>query len=396
MKPVKIALAGVGGYANYVLGLLLNYIPPEQYEIVGIADPFVEKAPRIQYFREQNIPLYDTVEALFSEQTVDALYIASPISFHKHQCQVALKQGCVILCEKPLTATYEDTIGLQQQAAAAKIPLGVGFQWSYAPSILAAKRDILAGKYGRPLTLRAYISWQRFDDYYENSSWKGKIRDNAGQPIYDSVLTNATAHYAHNIFFIMGQRLEASEMPIMVKGSVYRAKSIETFDSCFLKGQFSGGAQFLFLATHSGDVNTNPIVEYQFEKGTIRINTNTTSPTVEGTLEGAAVHYGGISTPESDSWKLKALLDAAREGTPFTCPIEAVLPHQTVCRAVFSQLSVQEFPKELLYRTDSPGGQFVRGLCDDLCHCFETLQTPEEAGCSWAVPDKTLTLSEKE
>lgn len=392
MKPIKIAFAGAGGYADYCLGLLLDFVPQEEYELVGIADPFAKNAPRAAFFEQNGIPLFDSVEELLETQSVDALYVASPINFHKQQCEAAMRHGCAVLCEKPLTATYADTQALRAQAQQSRQPFGVGFQWSFAQSMLQAKQDILQKRYGKPLSLKVYISWQRFDDYYQNSTWKGRITDRHGNRINDSVVTNATAHYLHNMFFLMGNALDESEMPVAVKGSVYRAKPIESFDTCFLKGSFQNGATFLFLSTHSGNQNTNPIVEYTFEKGSIRIDTNTDSPVVRGLVDGEEISYGTISTRESDSDKVKAFLKSIREGTALTCPIDAVLPHQAVCNAIFEQLPILEFPPSLVYREEERKGWLVNDLCKDLERCFETLQTPEEAGCHWAKPDQALTL----
>lgn len=390
--PIKIAFAGAGGYADYCLGLLLDFVPQEDYELVGIADPYARKAPRANFFQEQGIPLYDTVEELFDAQKVDALYVASPITFHKDQCEAALDHGCAILCEKPLTACYRDTLSLREKWLQSRVPFGVGFQWSYAPAILQAKKDILAGRYGRAVALKAYISWQRFDSYYTDSSWKGRITDVGGNLVNDSVVTNATAHYLHNLFFMMGETLDQSAMPLQVKGSVYRAKPIESFDTCFLKGTLPGGAEFLFLSTHSGDRNTDPVVEYHFEKGVIRIDANDRIPQVRGCIDGEEIQYGSVSNPENDSEKVKAFIAAVKDGAALTCPIDAVLPHQTVCDAVFRQLAVQSFPQELLVRTADPAGWFVKDLCRDLERCFETLQTPFEAGCGWAQRDGLLNL----
>ncbi len=397
MEPIKIAFAGAGGYADYCLDLLLTYIPPQEYELVGIADPFACRAPRYEFFKSKNIALYDTVEELFADRKVDALYIASPIPFHKRQCEAALAHGCAVLCEKPLTARYRDTMDLRNRAARSKQPFGVGFQWSFAPSVLRAKQDILSGVYGKAVALKALISWQRFDDYYNDSRWKGRITDADGNPVYDSVATNATAHYLHNIFFMMGSGLSQSELPAQAWGSVYRAKPIESFDTCFLKGKFSDGADFLFLSTHSGDETIQPIVEYTFEKGVIRIDTNTAAkdenPSVRGYIDGKEIVYGEVSTPAIDSHKVKAFLASVRDGTPLPCPIDAVLPQQAVCAAMFDQLAIHQFPNDRVYRTANPGGYFVNGLCGDLTACFERVLTPWEAGCIWAKEDCALELS---
>lgn len=397
MNPITIAFCGVGGYGDYCLGLLLDHIPRERYRLVGIADPYADKAPRAAWLREQGIPFYPTVGELYAAQKVDALYIASPIPCHREQCEAALAHGSAVLCEKPLVPLLQDALALREAEKKTGQHIGVGFQWSFAEGFLQAKRDILDGRWGKPVSLRSFISWQRFDDYYGNytTGWKGRVRGDDGAWILDSVVTNATAHHLHNIFFLLGEDMASAAMPEQVQASLYRAHPIESFDTCVMRGHFEGGADFLYLSTHSGDRNVNPMLEYVFENGRLLLDCNAASPRLTGRMNsGEVVDYGDVTGDLSCSAKVAALLDAAG-GKPqvLTCTVETILPHLTVCNALFDQLDIHSFPAGQVVRTPKPAGYTVTGLTDQLHTCFGENRTPREAGLSWAVEELPLRLA---
>ena len=68
----------------------------------------------------------------------------------------------------------------------------IGFQWSFADPILDLKRDLLCGVYGRALSGKAIVLWNRDVNYYNRGTgWAGKIKSEDGVYIYDSVASNA-------------------------------------------------------------------------------------------------------------------------------------------------------------------------------------------------------------
>ena len=195
---------------------------------------------------------------------IPLVLIASPIHMHREQCILAMQHGAHVLCEKPLAPIVQDALAIRDAAAKYNKKLGVGFQMSFCDPIQNLKKDIRAGLLGAPRSLRSYVSWQRFDSYY-NSPWKGRVRDAQGHWILDSILTNATAHYLHNTFFVLGSEQDSAAMPQSLRVELYNGKGIETFDTAFVQGEFAGGSDFFIAVTHSGDRNIDPVLRYEFE-----------------------------------------------------------------------------------------------------------------------------------
>lgn len=209
--PIGLLLVGLGGYGGYCYQLLKNYVPDSRYTLCGIVDPVAEKAPLYQEIKEKGIPVFPDTEAFFRQGRADLVLIASPIPYHCQQTVSCLEHGAHVLCEKPIAATVQDCERMRQAARQTGKLLAVGFQWSFSNAVLQAKKEIMEGLYGKPLRLKAYISWKRYDEYYQNG-WKGCVADAQGRWILDTVASNATAHYLHNLYFMLGDRLDSSAM----------------------------------------------------------------------------------------------------------------------------------------------------------------------------------------
>ncbi|MFQ9800769.1 MAG: hypothetical protein ACLR23_19620 [Clostridia bacterium] len=262
--------------------------------------------------------------------------------------------------------------------------IGVGFQWSFSNVMLALKRDILAGRYGRLRRMKAMVSFPRGNTYYASSTWKGRVRDTAGQTVMDSIVTNAASHYLHNLFFLRGDDLGKAQEPETVEAELYRAKAIETFDTCFLKGRFSDGSEYLYMASHATTTADNPKLMLEFDKGTASLNVETQDDCLRITAEDGTVHeYGNPFKQEEEGQKLKTMIQWVKgETAVIPCTVSTILPHLKVCNALFSQAAVANFPSSLLEETEK--GLFAPDLYRQMEDCFHTFALPWEAGLPWS------------
>lgn len=390
MEKVKTVLVGLGGYGGHHLHMLREKVDPALFELTGIADPFAESAEGYAWVREQGIPVYDTLEQFYAQHSAQLAIISSPIPLHREQCICAMEHGSHVLCEKPIASTVQDAIVMGEEAKRLGKKLGIGFQWSFSTTMRSLKRDILAGVFGRPIMLRTFISWQRFDDYYQNG-WKGHVRDQKGRWVLDAVASNATAHYLHNLFFLMGDKPDTAAAPIDMRAGLYRAKEIESFDTCFLTGAFQNGGRFCYVATHAAEVNQDPCFEYRFEKGTVTMDPQHSHVTAQMD-DGRVVDYGYPQSLESQAEKDILMLRAAAGDTQPPCTVATALPCLQVCNALFDQCDIHPFPQELLLRTEKPAGTFARGLFEGASACYERGLLPDELALPWAHPSQPVSI----
>lgn len=392
MKQVKAVLVGLGGYGGQYIIFLKHYVDPETCKLVGIIDPYARAAADYDWVCRDGIPLYDDLESFYAVDQADLVIVCTPVPLHKEQVLCALSHGSHVLCEKPIVPLQQDAWELKEAAEKAGRLLGVGFQWSFSKPMLDLKQDILRGTFGRPLYMKTYTSWKRYDVYYEQGNWKGRFMDSKGNWILDSVATNATSHYLSNLFFLMGDRLDHSRMPQTATAGIYRVKDIESFDTCFLRGRFDNGCVFYYGATHSGETEHEPILELKFEQGMVTMSDKQENRLVAHLLDGREIDYGVARSQEISASKVTGMIEAIRGRGMVTSPIESVMPHLKVTNAIFDQVTIASMPKGLCFREENPSGTFMKGLDRQCLACYEDGLMPSEEGYSWAVPETELNL----
>lgn len=363
MKELKVALFGIGGYAeNYVHAMEKPKRPGVR--LVGAVDPFVKACAMC--------PVYATAEALYQAQRPDIVVIGTPIQFHAEQAANAFAHGCHVVVEKPIAADLAGAQAMLRARDKAGKRLSVGFQLCYDPAMLSLKKDVDAGVYGAPVSLRAMVLWPRDHAYYHRGcGWAGKKRDAEGRPIFDSVLSNATAHYLMNMLFLTGAPVTS------LACATYRANPIETYDTAVVKAVSRTGAELFIAVSHAaGRAQTqDPMFEYTFEKGVIRFG----APGQKGErltavlADGRVRDYGAIGTEYMEN--LWNMVDAIRGDVPVGCPGEAALWHVDVLERMRG-LQPEAIPLPEAWIREEDGMRWVPGLADSLRRCYDTQTLP--------------------
>lgn len=398
MKVVTIALVGAGGYGEVYLNYFKSgLISPEEARLVGIVDPAVQNSKSYDWIKSSGIPIYDDLDSFYKERDARLIIIASPTGFHKQQCLTALSHESDVLCEKPLVPTVQEIQDLDIAVKSSKSDLGVGFQWSFSNTMRSLKKDILSGKLGRPLRMKTMISWPRPEKYYKLSTWKGKILGDSGKPILDSILANATAHYLHNIFFLLGESMNTSACPEMISAELYRAKHIQSFDTCFLKGELNGGCEFLYIASHAVSENHSPSFVYEFENAVITFNTDTEDNLVKAVFKnGDKITYGNPYTPQEEASKVRVMIEHVRDRKVLIpCSYETVRPHLLVSNALFDFAAIWDFPEDIISEKNVPQvgtGRYIDTLYKEMLECFLNFNLPSAEGYSWSKSPSTISL----
>ncbi|MDR0495464.1 MAG: Gfo/Idh/MocA family oxidoreductase [Treponema sp.] len=382
-----VVLCGVGGYGQvYARELLGNTQGGVRW--AGAVDPFPERIPNRQEIDAVGVPWFGSLEEFYRNNTADLCVIASPIAFHAAQSVFALQNGSNVLCEKPVAALPSEAAAMTAARDKAGNFLGIGFQWSYSAAILKLKQDISSGLYGKPLRLRTRVMWPRNREYYgRGSGWAGCVKDSAGRWFLDSVANNATAHYLHNMLYILGAPAR-SALPDTLSAVLMRANPIQMYDTAFLRMEW-GGAVISFVATHAGEEHGGVVSRFEFENGVVTFDDSAAADArFTGELkDGTTVDYGNPNDePASPLWKVLASLRGENDAG-FSCPVEAAIPHNRAMIAALLSAEIGTFPEII----DNGERCFVPGL-DAICRAYyDDLCFP---GADWAKPGKTVRLDD--
>jgi len=388
-----IALVGIGGYGGRYVPDLLNAEPEKEIRLVAGIDPYAQQLPWFSELQQKNIPIFPDLETFFQNESADLVIISAPIHLHAPLTRLALSKGAQVLCEKPLAGSLQDAETMLEAEQRSGKQVAIGYQWSFSRPILAIKRDILAGRFGRPLQWKTLVLWSRRHSYFKRSSWAGRIRTKDGGWVLDSPVNNATAHYLHNMLFLQGPSLNTSACPISLAAELYRANAIENYDTAGLSVITGGGTELLFLTAHPIEEHTGPFIELTFEDAVVEY------PDDEGGFvarfrNGTSEHYGNPNLDEMN--KLWQTVAAIETGQPVVCGIRAALP-QLQCVVAAQSFPIHEFPAELV-RTEQLGDDhltWVAGLADTWRAAFQTGQLPSATGtAAWAAAGERICIQE--
>lgn len=358
-EKIKVVLVGIGGYGSIYVNEMLRPEIREKAELVGIVDPFPASCRRLDELRVLAGEPYTDIADFYAEKKADLAVISTPISFHTSNIITALENGSDVLCEKPLCGDARDIEPLLRAEKESGHRVHIGYQWSHSEAIEALKRDIIAGVYGEPVSLKTLILWPRDRRYFSRGTgWAGKIRAADGTLIYDSVANNAAAHYLHNMFYVTGASLDESRSVDSVSAELYRTNSIENFDTALIRCRLEGGAIATFIASHSIERAQNPMFDYVFTGGRV---TYTQDPTPVEIADKDAYTCGRIVGVTADGKvrdygdpflnverKLHIAIDNAKRlpASNVICGIRAASVHTRVINYIGENFAIKTFPSE--------------------------------------------------
>ena len=127
LQLVRLGIVGTGRVARRFC-LETRYV--SGVEAVSAFNPFKDELEA--FTGEFSINAFSEDYAKFLE-SVDAVYVASPNETHADYVRMALEAGKHVLCEKPMTFTYQEAIELYALAKTKEVVLMEGIRAAYLP-----------------------------------------------------------------------------------------------------------------------------------------------------------------------------------------------------------------------------------------------------------------------
>lgn len=155
MAKVKWGVIGCGGIADRrtIPGMMLA----DNAELVAVMDANPEFAEKVREKYNAKYAFTDMNELLAIDE-IEAVYIASPVTFHKEQAFAAAKAKKHILIEKPVSLTSEEAKEIADFCKAEGVKLGVGFMMRFHAYHEAMKNLIADGKLGDIVSMRGQLT----------------------------------------------------------------------------------------------------------------------------------------------------------------------------------------------------------------------------------------------
>ncbi|MGI4795476.1 MAG: Gfo/Idh/MocA family protein [Janthinobacterium lividum] len=142
-EPLRIGLVGAGWVTQYHLSGWAAQ--SGRARVVAIADPS-EQAARTRADAFGIPAIYPSAEAMFANETLDAIDIAAPRERHADLVRLAVAHSLPILCQKPLATNLEEAEALVAELGATR--LMVHENWRFRRYYRDAAQWIREGRVG--------------------------------------------------------------------------------------------------------------------------------------------------------------------------------------------------------------------------------------------------------
>jgi inositol 2-dehydrogenase len=145
-------LIGLGRLGRVYARDLANRIP--ETRLVAVADTNAAAAKEIA--AEWDVPAwYDSAAKTIDDPSVDAVVIVSPTHTHRDVVIQAAERRKPMFCEKPLALSLAECREMQAAVERSGTFFQMGFMRRFDPGYAAAKKQVDAGRIGRPVVFKS-------------------------------------------------------------------------------------------------------------------------------------------------------------------------------------------------------------------------------------------------
>ena len=374
----RVVLIGVGGFGRVYLRTMTE--EDTGADLTAIVDNDPAAAAKFPVIAERKIPVYSSLEDFFARDSAELAVIVTPVHTHLSMAQACFAHGMHVLCEKPLCMTLEDAQAMEDAARAAGKLLALAYQMDYRRDVLALKRDILAGRFGRAKRMAVCHAFRRGASYYARNRWAGHIYD-SGREVFDSPFANASAHNFQMLTFLLGDSMDSACAVTQAEGELFHGNpAIENYDIAALRFRTDTDTELLYYTAHPLRTEFfGPYGVMEFEKATI-------------TYEGEALNFHAVMddgtvidydqpTPHGQMQKLYDVIDCIIHGGTPLCGAKADQAHIQAVRMA-QQLPIRTVREELRRYEEINGDRFVLidGLEDVMLRSMHAWALPSEIG----------------
>ena len=179
MDKFKFLLVGSGNIASTYIKAAAN-VP--EIAITGI----VSRSGRRPAGADEKLPVYNSITE--ADCDFDAVILATPNGCHASGCLEAAAIGKHVFTEKPMSINIEDARAMIDVAKENNVICHCVFQNRYNAGALLAKKLLDDGTLGKVISAKCYVTWDRSDEYYGKSDWKGTWDKEGGGVIIDQAI----------------------------------------------------------------------------------------------------------------------------------------------------------------------------------------------------------------
>jgi UDP-N-acetyl-2-amino-2-deoxyglucuronate dehydrogenase len=285
LNKINFAIIGCGRIATRHAEIISN--------IANLAAVCDIKSERAKDFSEKfNAPYFTSIESLLEEvKDIDVVSVCSPNSFHSVHTILSLRAGKNVLCEKPMAISVSECKKMMIEADKSGRDLFIVKQNRFNPPVAALKQIIDDGKLGKILNVELNCFWNRNDEYYRLSDWKGKKAIDGG------TLFTQFSHFIDLLYWLIG---DFKSLDAIGRNFIHN-ELVEFEDTGVVIGEFSSGALCTINYTvNSYKQNMEGSITVFGENGTVKIGGQYLNVLEYQSIEGHEIKGLPESRPAND------------------------------------------------------------------------------------------------
>ncbi|MFV0338922.1 MAG: Gfo/Idh/MocA family protein [Chthoniobacterales bacterium] len=397
-SPVPVCIVGIGGFAESHHKAIFDLEQKGVFKLVATCDPnhlslgLQEIAAKME-FERRGVRVYADFDELIKrhEKETQLITLPVPIRFHAPMHAACVERGIACYLEKPPTLNpreLEEMIAVDEKAAKAT---QVGFNYIVESWRHKLKERLFAGEFGKLQRITFLGEWPRDAKYYSRAPWAGKLMGTDGTLILDSCFGNAMAHYIHNSLFFAGQDGVFSwTQPRQIRSELYRANSIQSFDTLFSEAQTESDVIIRIAMSHATSPENGSITRETLycEKARIEITPHVGAKIFFNEEEKKETHEIGYNELVQANFLHYLAYLQGKAARPTTLlkdsrPFVSWNAMNFVAAGKITNIPKDHIKTITNPHTESPV-QVIDGISDALTHFLNTGQMPSENAVSWA------------
>ena len=174
-----------------------------------------------------NLPMvYDDLDAVLADDSVDVVHVASPNDVHAAQARAALAAGKHVVCEKPLGVDSGETGAMVDAAEASGLVNAVCYNIRFYPSCHQAAAMVATGEIGEP----RFVSGAYLQDWLLlPTDWNWRLEPQRAGEL--RAVADIGSHWLDLAKFITGKRVVEvmAELHTLVPVRRHPAGPVESF-----------------------------------------------------------------------------------------------------------------------------------------------------------------------
>jgi UDP-N-acetyl-2-amino-2-deoxyglucuronate dehydrogenase len=254
MNKIKYGIIGCGRIAQRHAHHIGHF-----GELVACYDTVGEKSDKLA--QEFGGIAYTSMQDFLSSD-MDVVAVCSPNGLHAEHTIASLNAGFHVICEKPMAIKSEDCAQMISASKSANKRLFVVKQNRYNPAVAVLKQKLLAGDLGKIFSVQLNCFWNRNEQYYKTSDWKGTKALDGG------TLFTQFSHFIDLLYWMVGDIDSVNGL----SANYAHQGIIEFEDSGVLTVKFKNGAiGTINYSVNSYKRNMEGSITLFGEKGTVKV-----------------------------------------------------------------------------------------------------------------------------